>query len=87
MMDHMWVYEGDVSPDGKVLSLYTRGPDFQSEGAEQDYREQITFIDDDHRTLHLGSQAAGRQLEAVHGGALRTHAVIRNDIRHSINKA
>jgi len=51
MMDHMWVYEGDVSADGKVLNLYTRGPDFQSDGAEADYREQITFIDDDHRTF------------------------------------
>ncbi|AJD40456.1 hypothetical protein RGR602_CH01098 [Rhizobium gallicum bv. gallicum R602sp] len=56
MMDHMWVYEGDVSADGKVLSLYTRGPDFQTQGAEQDYREQIIFADDDHRTFNSSAK-------------------------------
>jgi hypothetical protein len=56
MMDHLWVYEGDVSPDGKVLSLYTRGPDFENKGAEQDYREQIIFIDDDHRTFNSSAK-------------------------------
>ena len=51
MMEHMWIYEGDVSPDGKVLDLYTRGPDCQGRGGEQDYRERIAFIDDDNRTF------------------------------------
>lgn len=51
MMDHLWVYEGEVSPDGKVLSLYTRGPDCQGGGGEQDYREEIAFIDGDTRTF------------------------------------
>jgi len=27
MMDHLWVYQGEVSGDGKVLNLYTTGPD------------------------------------------------------------
>ncbi|MBW9115883.1 DUF1579 domain-containing protein [Rhizobium cauense] len=56
MMDYMWVYEGDLSPDGKVLNLYTRGPDFENAGAEQDYREQIIFTDDDHRTFNSSAK-------------------------------
>jgi hypothetical protein len=51
MMDHMWIYDGEVSPDGRVLSLHTRGPDCQGGSGEQDYREQIAFIDDDNRTF------------------------------------
>jgi hypothetical protein len=58
MMDHMWVYEGEVSPDGKVLSLYTRGPDCMGGSGEQDYREQIAFIDDDTRTFASAAKQA-----------------------------
>jgi len=58
MMDHMWVYEGEVSPDGKVLTLYTRGPDFQTEGVEQDYREDMAFIDDNTRTFTSSAKQA-----------------------------
>ena len=58
MMDHMWIYEGEMSPDGKVLTLYTRGPDFEFSGAEQDYREQIAVIDDDNRTFTSSAKQA-----------------------------
>jgi hypothetical protein len=50
MMDYMWVYEGEVDASGKVLSLYTNGPAFTGDGLA-DYREQITFTDDDHRSF------------------------------------
>ncbi|MBX5133874.1 DUF1579 domain-containing protein [Rhizobium lentis] len=50
MMDYMWVYEGEVDASGNVLDLYTTGPDFSGDGLA-DYREQITFIDDNHRTF------------------------------------
>ena len=50
MMDYMWVYEGEVEPDGKALSLYTTGPDFEA-GGMADYREQIALLDDDVRTF------------------------------------
>ncbi len=49
MMNYLWVYEGDVSDDRTVLSLYTTGPDFTEPGAIGEYREQIIFRDDDHR--------------------------------------
>lgn len=50
MMDYMWTYEGEVEPSGNVLSLYTKGPAFDGSGLA-DYREQITFVDDDVRTF------------------------------------
>ncbi|NKL35671.1 DUF1579 domain-containing protein [Rhizobium leguminosarum bv. viciae] len=50
MMDYMWVYEGEVDASGNVLDLYTTGPDFNGEGLAA-YREQITFVDADHRTF------------------------------------
>ena len=51
MMDHMWVYEGDVEPDGRTLNLYTRGPTMSGEGMA-DYREQIVFLENDHRVFN-----------------------------------
>lgn len=50
MMDYLWVYDGEVEPDGKTLSLYTIGPSMSGEGMA-DYRERITFVSDDHRTF------------------------------------
>ncbi|WJH42273.1 DUF1579 domain-containing protein [Aliirhizobium terrae] len=50
MMDYLWVYEGEVEPDGKTLSLYTIGPSMSGEGMA-DYRERVTFLSDDHRTF------------------------------------
>jgi hypothetical protein len=50
MMDNLWVYDGEVEPDGRTLSLYTTGPSMSGEGLA-DYREQITFLTDDHRTF------------------------------------
>jgi hypothetical protein len=57
MMDHMWVYEGDVEPDGKTLSLYTQGPKMSGEGMA-DYREQIVFLDDDNRVFNSSVKEA-----------------------------
>ncbi|MBZ9793988.1 DUF1579 domain-containing protein [Rhizobium sp. 3T7] len=56
MMDHLWVYEGEVSDDGKILSLYTLGPDFSDANKLADYREQIIFHDRDHRTFNSAAK-------------------------------
>lgn len=55
MMDNLWVYEGEVEPDGKTLSLYTVGPSMSGEGMA-DYREQVTFLSDDHRTFNSSAK-------------------------------
>ncbi|KWV52649.1 hypothetical protein AS026_03935 [Rhizobium altiplani] len=56
MMDHMWVYEGELSDDGKTLSLYTTGPDFADARKLAEYREQIIFHDRDHRTFNSAAR-------------------------------
>ena len=56
MMTHMWVYEGEVSADGKTLSLYTTGPDFEDPEKTGEYREQIVFTDDNHRVFNSSAK-------------------------------
>ncbi|AGY60685.1 DUF1579 domain-containing protein [Gloeobacter kilaueensis] len=48
-LDRLFVYDGDLSPDGRALLLETEGP-AMSEGRETDrYRDVFQIIDDDHR--------------------------------------
>ncbi|SMF47940.1 Protein of unknown function [Xaviernesmea oryzae] len=58
MMNHMWVYEGELSDDGNTLSLYTTGPDFADPGKTGEYREQIVFAGDDHRVFNSSARQA-----------------------------
>lgn len=51
MMTYLWTYEGDLDPDGQVLTLRAEGPDNTGSGKMAKYRDVICFIDDDHRTL------------------------------------
>lgn len=51
MMAEMWVYEGEVDPSGKVLTLDTEGPSFTAEGKTAKYKDSIEFKSDDHRVL------------------------------------
>ncbi|WP_035693231.1 DUF1579 domain-containing protein [Azospirillum halopraeferens] len=51
MMTHLWVYEGTLDPDGRVLTLESEGPHFDDPGRTGRYRDVITVEDDDHRTM------------------------------------
>lgn len=51
MMTHLWLYEGDVEGNGKVLTLDSEGPSFTAEGQMAQYKDSIEFLSDDHRTL------------------------------------
>lgn len=56
MMSHLWVYEGDLSSDGRTLTLRADGPAFSPEGKVVEgkmakYRDVIAFQDDNQRTL------------------------------------
>lgn len=56
MMTHLWVYEGSVDATGQVLTLESTGPAWTPEGQpiagkSARYRDVITFLSDDHRTL------------------------------------
>jgi hypothetical protein len=50
----LWVYEGELDEDERVLILDTMGPDFTEQGIGSKlvpYQDRMEFIDDDHRLL------------------------------------
>lgn len=49
MMSHMWVYDGYLDSEGKVLTLETEGPDCIHEGKLAQDKDVIEFNNDDHR--------------------------------------
>jgi hypothetical protein len=51
MMHYMWVYDGQLDAEGKVLTLESTGPDFANPGGTRRYRDIIVIEDDDHRLL------------------------------------
>jgi uncharacterized protein DUF1579 len=64
MMTHLWLYEGALDAEEKVLTLETEGPDFGTPGKLAKYRDVIEFVSDDHRRLTshvLGENGQWRQ--------------------------
>jgi len=51
MSSHLWKYVGELSADGKVMTLSCVGPDMTKDGETANYRDVIEIIDQDHRTL------------------------------------
>lgn len=51
MMTNMWVYEGELDPSGKVLTLNTEGPSMCGGGDMVEYRETIEVKSNDHRVF------------------------------------
>ncbi len=51
MMTHMWVYDGELDADEKVLTLSSDGPSMKKEGKLGKFKDVIEIQDDDHRTL------------------------------------
>ncbi|MGH7480975.1 MAG: DUF1579 domain-containing protein [Longimicrobiales bacterium] len=57
MMNHLWVYDGALDANRKVLELDAEGPSFSEEGeiikgrGLTKYKDFIEFLDDDHRVL------------------------------------
>jgi hypothetical protein len=48
MMNHMWRYEGEVDPTGKILTLEAEGPNFMAEGKLTKFRDAYEFESKDH---------------------------------------
>lgn len=48
---HLWKHTGELSADGKTMTLTCEGPDMEEDGKTALYRDVITIIDKDHRTL------------------------------------
>ncbi len=56
MMTKLWIYDGELDQSGRTLYLYTEGPAFDENGdfsatETAQYRDQITFLEEGHRTF------------------------------------
>lgn len=54
MMTHMWVYDGELDPSGKILTLNSEGPDMSpgaAPGKRAKYKDVIEIKSADHRIL------------------------------------
>jgi hypothetical protein len=51
MMTHLWVYDGTMDADGRVLTLNTEGPNMVEEGKMTKFKDVIELKSDDHRVL------------------------------------
>lgn len=65
MMTHMWVYEGTLDSDRRVLTLDTEGPAFDATGASTGklakYQDVIELVSDDERRLTSRTQGEDGQ--------------------------
>lgn len=69
MMTNLWVYEGELDAEGKVLTLEAEGPDFEVEGKIGKYRDIIELKSPDHRvmtSLALGENGEWNLFNTVH---------------------
>ncbi len=51
VMSHLWVYEGSLDADRKLLTLDTAGPSFTDEGKTAKYQDIIEIRSSDHHLL------------------------------------
>ena len=51
MMTHLWVYDGALDADRRVLTLEAEGPRMTGDGQMATYRDVIELKRDDHRVL------------------------------------
>ncbi|MFN0135297.1 MAG: DUF1579 domain-containing protein [Phycisphaerae bacterium] len=56
MMNHMWVYEGEVDAAGKVLALNADGPDMTNPSKTAKFRDSFEFKDADNFVLTSEAQ-------------------------------
>lgn len=64
MSSHLWKYVGTLSADGKTMTLDCEGPSMVEDGKTANYRDIITIIDDNTRTLtSTGQQENGEWQE------------------------
>ena len=58
MMTNMWIYEGALDADEKVLTLDTEGPSMSGDGTLSKYKDRIEFRSDDERIMTSHAQGA-----------------------------
>jgi len=50
MMTYLWIYNGSLDEEGKILTLDTEGPNFEGEGLSK-FQDMIEVKNDNHRIL------------------------------------
>ena len=68
---YLWIYEGELDANARVLTLNAEGPDMQAgdTGKMAKYRDVIELVSDDHRTLTssaLGDDGQWHQFLQIH---------------------
>lgn len=69
MMTHLWIYDGELDADGRVLSLYSDGPSMSGDGTMGKYRDAIEIVSDDHRVMTAafqGEDGSWNQFMTIH---------------------
>ncbi len=69
MMSHLWIYDGELDPAGRILSLQAEGPDMEDERKVARYKDVIELKSDDHRVLTshvLDEHGKWRQFMTAH---------------------
>lgn len=56
MSSHLWKYTGELSADGKRMTLNCVGPHMEKDGETANYRDVIEIVDENHRTLTSSGQ-------------------------------
>jgi hypothetical protein len=63
---HLWVQEGQLSADGKTLTLSCVGPDMVKDGETANYRFVFEIVDNNHRTMtEYGQDENGQWQEFI----------------------
>ena len=58
MMHHLWVYDGELDTNKRVLTLNAEGPSFSGDGTMAKYQDIIEIVGRDHRVLRSQVQGA-----------------------------
>ena len=56
MMTDLWIYDGELDPAERVLTLNSEGPSMKGDGTRAQYQDVIEFKNDDHRVLTARTQ-------------------------------
>jgi hypothetical protein len=55
-MSYLWTYDGSLDAARKVLTLESRGPDWNDPSKTMLYRDSIELVDDDHKIQRSSAQ-------------------------------
>jgi len=69
MMTNLWIYDGGLDADERVLTLEADGPNFTDPGTTAKYRDVVEIVSPDHRLLKssvLGDDGEWHEFMTAH---------------------